>query len=69
MRIMETLFHELTHSTGHVSRLNRKEVTDIIHFGSTPTAGRNWFAEMGAAFLSGHCEIENTILDQSASLH
>jgi antirestriction protein ArdC len=62
-----TLFHELTHSTGHVSRLNRKEVTDIIHFGSTPYSREELVAEMGAAFLSGHCEIENTILDQSAS--
>jgi len=46
-----TLFHELTHSTGHVSRLNRKEVTDIIHFGSTPYSREELVAEMGAAFL------------------
>ncbi len=62
-----TLFHELTHATGHVSRLNRKEITDPIQFGSNPYSREELVAEMGAAFLSGHCEIENTTLDQSAS--
>ena len=62
-----TLFHELTHATGHVSRLNRKEVADPSNFGSNPYSREELVAEMGAAFLSGHCEIENTTLDQSAS--
>ena len=62
-----TLFHELTHSTGHVSRLNRKEIADPSNFGSNPYSREELVAEMGAAFLSGHCEIENTTLDQSAS--
>ena len=62
-----TLFHELTHATGHVSRLNRKEITDPIHFGSNPYSREELVAEMGAAFLSGHCGIENATLDQSAS--
>ncbi|MDB6019613.1 MAG: hypothetical protein JWR19_4102 [Pedosphaera sp.] len=61
-----TLFHELTHATGHVSRLNRKEITDLIQFGSNPYSREELVAEMGAAFLSGHCEIENTTLSQSA---
>jgi antirestriction protein ArdC len=61
------LFHELTHATGHVSRLNRKEITDPIRFGSNPYSREELVAEMGAAFLSGHCEIENTTLTQSAS--
>lgn len=62
-----TLFHELTHATGHVSRLNRKEVADPSNFGSNPYSREELVAEMGAAFLSGHCEIENATLDQSAS--
>jgi antirestriction protein ArdC len=62
-----TLFHELTHSTGHVSRLNRKEVTDPIKFGSDPYSREEMVAEMGAAFLCGHCEIENKTIEQSAS--
>ena len=62
-----TLFHELAHATGHVSRLNRKEITGPIHFGSDPYSREELLAEMGAAFLSSHCEIENQTLDQSAN--
>ncbi len=62
-----TLFHELTHSTGHVSRLNRKEVANPSDFGSDLYSREELVAEMGAAFLSRHCEIEHTTLDQSAS--
>lgn len=61
------LFHELTHATGHSSRLNRKEVTDPVHFGSDPYSREELVAEMGAAYLCGHCAIERTTLDQSAS--
>ena len=62
-----TLYHELVHATGHLSRLNRKEITDPIHFGSDPYSREELVAEMGAAFLCGHCAIERTTLDQSAS--
>jgi antirestriction protein ArdC len=61
-----TLFHELTHSTGHVSRLNRKGITDPTRFGSDPYSREELVAEMGAAFLCGHCEIENATIDKSA---
>lgn len=62
-----TLFHELTHSTGHVFRLNRKEITDPIRFGSDPYSREELVAEMGATFLCGQCEIENKTINQSAS--
>jgi antirestriction protein ArdC len=62
-----TLFHELVHSTGHGSRLNRKEVTETNRFGSDPYSREELVAEMGAAFLSGHCGIEDKTLNQSAS--
>jgi antirestriction protein ArdC/proteasome lid subunit RPN8/RPN11 len=61
-----TLFHELVHATGHVSRLNRKEITDPNRFGSVPYSREELVAEMGAAFLCGHCGIENTTIEQSA---
>src|SRR5208337_1511759 len=55
------LFHELTHSTGHASRLNRKGISgsegEWSAFGSTPYALEELVAEMGAAFLSGHAGI------------
>lgn len=62
-----TLFHELTHSTGHSSRLSRKEVTETTRFGEDPYSREELVAEMGAAFLCGHCVIEVKTLDQSAS--
>ena len=37
-----TLFHELSHSTGHESRLNRETLETPAAFGSASTAGRNW---------------------------
>jgi len=62
-----TLFHELTHSTGHSSRLNRKGVTDAVMFGSHDYSREELVAEMGAAFLAGHCGIEAGTLSDSVS--
>jgi antirestriction protein ArdC len=62
-----TIFHELTHATGHASRLSRKGITDPIHFGSDPYCREELVAEMGAAFLCGHCQIENRTIQESAS--
>lgn len=66
-RYYSTLFHELTHATGHQSRLNRKEITEPNRFGSDPYRREELVAEMGSAFLCGHCGIENRTIDQSAS--
>ncbi len=62
-----TLFHELTHSTGHVDRLKRKGITDDIHFGSQTYSQEELVAEMGAAFLMGHCGLEQSTLPNSAA--
>lgn len=62
-----TLFHELIHATGHISRLNRKEITEPNRFGSDPYSREELVAEMGAAFLCGHGGIENRTIEQSAS--
>jgi len=54
-----TLFHELTHATGHQSRLNRKGITGgEIRFGSPSYSQEELCAEMGAAFLCGHAGID-----------
>ena len=58
-----TLFHELTHSTGHSSRLNRLEPAT---FGSDKYAKEELVAEIGAAFLCNLCGIDST-LDQNAA--
>lgn len=51
-----TVFHELTHSTGHVDRLNR--IADIAAFGSYEYSKEELIAELGSAFLVNHCGLE-----------
>ncbi len=46
-----TLFHELTHATGHQERLNRKGISDVSFFGSHAYSQEELVAEMGAVFL------------------
>jgi antirestriction protein ArdC len=46
-----TLFHELSHSTGHVTRLNRPGVAGQIDPQGDEYAREELIAEMGAAFL------------------
>jgi antirestriction protein ArdC len=63
-----TLFHELTHSTGHKSRLNRFEETATDHqFGSESYSKEELVAEMGAAMLAGTAGISHATLGNSAS--
>jgi antirestriction protein ArdC len=62
-----TLLHELTHSTGHASRLDRKGITEEIRFGSPTYSREELVAEMGAAFLCGEAGILETQLDQSVA--
>jgi len=65
------LFHELTHSTGHETRLNRKGICgtegEWSAFGSTPYAREELVAEMGAAFLCGQAGIVERTIDNSAA--
>ena len=62
-----TLFHELTHASGHESRLNRATLTEKAGFGSNPYCKEELIAEMGAAFLCGHAEIVGRTIDNSAA--
>ena len=61
------LFHELTHSTGHRSRLDRSGITKAAAFGSAEYSREELIAEMGAAFLCGHCAIETHTIENSAA--
>lgn len=55
----ETLLHELTHSTGHSSRLNRfGEQDGPAHFGSPVYAKEELVAEIGAWLLAAHAGID-----------
>jgi antirestriction protein ArdC len=61
------LFHELTHSTGSKSRLNRETLTQAVKFGDTNYSREELVAEMGASILSGHTGIEQITLQNSAA--
>jgi antirestriction protein ArdC len=62
-----TMFHELTHSTGHESRLARKGITDAVMFGSHDYSREELIAEMSAAFLCGTAGIEAATLQDSTA--
>lgn len=62
-----TAFHELAHSTGHASRLNRGGVVDVAPLGSAIYSREELVAEFGAAFLSAEAGIDLSRLSQSAS--
>ena len=63
-----TLFHELAHSTGHETRLNRKGANEVNHqFGSAPYAREELVAEMANAFLSAEAGIDPATLENSAA--
>ena len=62
-----TLFHELTHSTGHADRLGRKTLTAAAAFGSSEYGKEELVAEFGASFLCGTARIDNTTVENSAA--
>lgn len=62
-----TKFHELTHSTGHSSRLNREGIVEGHRFGDALYSKEELIAEMGAAMLAGIAGIEQVTLPNSAA--
>jgi antirestriction protein ArdC len=51
------LFHELIHSTGHESRLNRKELTEASPMGSESYSIEELTAEIGSCYLTSYAGI------------
>jgi antirestriction protein ArdC len=62
-----TLFHELTHSTGHSSRIGREGIEILNTFGSESYSKEELVAEMGAAMLCGVTGIAPATLQNSAA--
>lgn len=62
-----TLFHELAHSTGHPSRLNREGYQSAARFGSEIYSREELVAEFAAAFLGQEAGIDPSRVDQSAA--
>lgn len=62
-----TLFHELIHSTGHQSWLNRKEIVEPNTFGSEMYSIEELTAEIGACYLNSITGIVNKEFDNSVA--
>lgn len=62
-----TLFHEMTHSTGHGNRLARKDLLESHSFGDASYSKEELVAEMGSAMLSGVTGIEQQTVSNSAA--
>lgn len=63
-----TMFHELGHSTGHLSRLDRKDGMNDIRFGSTDYGREELIAELCACFVGSEIGLkDDSSLKNSAS--
>ena len=60
-------FHELTHWTGHASRLDRPGITEPIRFGSEQYSREELTAEMGAAFLCAMAGTDMPVAENQAA--
>jgi antirestriction protein ArdC len=64
-----TLFHEMTHATGHSSRLDREGITQPAKFGSERYSKEELIAELGAAFLSNEAGILTNLQFENSSAY
>lgn len=64
-----TLFHELGHSTGHESRLNRPEVMRSDGLGGEAYSREELLAELCAAFLCQITGIDNDVTNTQAYIN
>ncbi len=62
-----TLLHELTHSTGHRSRLARETILEAAAFGSAVYSKEELCAEMGAAYLCAEVGISTAVIENQAA--
>jgi antirestriction protein ArdC len=62
-----TLFHELSHSTGHTSRLNRDTCMKPAVYGSRDYCKEELVAEIATCFLCGEAGISNNTIDNSSA--
>ncbi|GGF27101.1 ArdC family protein [Hymenobacter cavernae] len=66
----QTLFHELTHATGHRQRLNRSDLAENMAVkGAEGYAREELTAEMGAAFLCGAAGISPEATDDNTAAY
>ena len=65
----KTLFHELAHSTGHNTRLNRKGVASMNYFGSESYAQEELIAEISSMYLTGLCDLNPKDSDDNSQAY
>ena len=64
-----TLYHEMTHATGHGSRLDREGITQHAKFGSERYSKEELVAELGAAFLSNEAGILDSVRFENSAAY
>jgi antirestriction protein ArdC len=62
-----TLWHELTHSTGHESRLARADLAEFERFGDACYSREELVAEIGSAMIAARVGIVAPDIEQSAA--
>lgn len=60
-----TLFHELSHSTGHASRLNREGITLPINRKTTRYRDEELVAEISSAYICAEAGISDKVIEDS----
>jgi antirestriction protein ArdC len=60
------LFHELVHSTGHESRLNRATISQMAEFGGEAYSQEELVAEIGTCYLQSHAGITSEFQNSTA---
>jgi antirestriction protein ArdC len=64
-----TVYHELTHASGHSTRLDREGVTQHTKFGSGRYSKEELVAELGAAFLSNEAGILDAVRFENSAAY
>lgn len=65
----KTLFHEMSHSTGHKSRLNRATLTGVANFGDDTYSKEELVAEITSMYLTGLTGIQPTDSDSNSQAY
>ena len=64
-----TLYHEMIHASGHISRLNREGITQHTRFGSERYSKEELIGELGAAFLSNEAGILDAVRFENSAAY
>jgi antirestriction protein ArdC len=64
-----TVYHELTHASGHSTRLDREGITQQARFGSEKYSKEELIAELGGAFLSNEAGILDSVRFENSAAY